>query len=205
MIDIAVLVAGWSTGLTGNPLLANWTLLLGLAALGGFAFFKNRWRFPVPALAALAIVIFGFEPRPDVLVSDTTQAVAVTDGSGMALAAGRTGSFAVDVWSQDYQIDIGAAHTGARCDGLGCVVSTPAFSLAIVTNAAAFAEDCGRHDLVVARVYAPAACNSTAAFIGPNELRAGGVHWLHWNAAVERFDIRRAIPNVNRPWRAAPQ
>ncbi|NGP17709.1 hypothetical protein [Devosia aurantiaca] len=88
----------------------------------------------------------------------------------MALATGRTGSFAVDVWSQNYQTEIAAVHSGVRCDSLGCIVETPDYSIAIVANAAAFAEDCGAHDLVIARVYAPENCNPDGVYIGPSEL-----------------------------------
>jgi competence protein ComEC len=205
MVDVAILVAGWSEGITANPLLAGWTLALGLLALAWFAFFETHWRLLGPALVVPLILLLGFDPRPDALISDTTQAVAIRDGDSLALATGRTGSFAVDVWSQNYQTEIAAQHPGARCDGLGCIVKTPDYSIAIVTNAAAYAEDCGQHDLVIARVYAPAGCNSDATFIGPSELRYGGVHWLHWDEAAGQFEVRPAIPNVSRPWRVSPR
>lgn len=205
MVDVAELVAGWSAGITGNPLLSGWTLVCGLGALAWFSFFENRWRLLGPAVAAALILTLGFDSRPDVLISDTTQAVAVRDGDGMALATGRTGSFAVDVWSQNYQTEIAAVHSGARCDSLGCIVETPDYSIAIIANAAAFAEDCGAHDLVIARVYAPANCNPDGVYIGPSELRHGGVHWLHWDKNAGRFDVRPAIPNSTRPWRVSPR
>ena len=205
MVDVAELVAGWSAGLTGNPLLAGWTLLVGLLALAWFALLAGRWRLLLPALAMPLILVLGFEPRPDVLVADTTQAVAISSGEGMALANGRTGSFAVDVWSRHYQTPIAAQHPGARCDSLGCVVSTDAFSVAIVRNAAAFAEDCFGHDLVIARIRPPVGCGAEGVMIGPEQLAAGGVHWLHWDAAAGRFDVRPAITKLNRPWRVVPR
>lgn len=207
MVDVAELVAGWSEGWTGNPLLAGWTLGVGLLALAWFAFLENRWRFLLPALAAGGILVFGFEARPDVLVADTTQAVAIRDGEGdgMALASGRTGSFAVDVWSQHYQIEIAPSHSGARCDSLACIVTAADYSIAIVRNAAAFAEDCGQHDLLISRLYPPAHCFAGGQVIGPAQLSTGGVHWLAWNAGTERFDLRPAIDTLNRPWRVSPR
>src|SRR5690606_38191769 len=71
LVDVAELVAGWSTGLTGNPLLSGWTLLAGLVALAWFAFLESRWRLLAPALALPIILMFGLEPRPDVLIADT--------------------------------------------------------------------------------------------------------------------------------------
>jgi competence protein ComEC len=201
MIDVAGLVAGWSRGWTGNPLLAGWTLALGLVALAWFAFIENHWRFVAPILVGLLILIFGFVSRPDILVADTTQAVAIRDGNTMALASGRTGSFAVDVWNDHYQIEIAPAHSGVRCDSLGCIVTAPDYTVAIVRGAAAFAEDCGRHDLLIARIDPPQFCATAGQIIGPHQLSVGGVHALRWKADEHRFAVQPAIETVSRPWR----
>lgn len=202
MVDGATLVAGWSSSLIGNPLLTGWALILGLAALAWFAFFRTRWRLLGPALAVPLVLLFGFDLRPDVLIADTTQAVAVRDAAGMGLVSGRAGSFAVEVWSAHYQEVIAEQFSGLRCDGLGCIARTPQFSVAVVKNAAAFAEDCGAHDLLIARPRAPANCGGGLVIDG-DDLLAGGVHWLRWDAVAARFEVRTAIPNLNRPWRAA--
>lgn len=205
MLLVAEIVAHWSEGLTGNPLLANWTLTGGLVALAWFGFLESRWRLLAPVLLVPFVFLFGLEPRPDVLIADSTQAIAVRDGENMALASGRAGSFAVNVWSRNYQTEIGTSHSGTVCDSLGCIVQTADFSIAIVRNAAAFAEDCGRHDLLVARIYPPASCFAGGDVIGPAQLASGGVHWLHWNRNAGRFDIRPAMVNLNRPWRVSPR
>ncbi|WP_161796908.1 ComEC/Rec2 family competence protein [Devosia soli] len=205
MVDVAHLVAGWSAGLTGNPLLAGWTLLGGLAALAWFAFIETRWRLLGPLLLVPLVFLFGFSPRPDVLIADTTQAVAMRDGEGLALVSGKTGSFAVDVWSRYYQTEIAPTHTHARCDSLGCIVDTGRFTAAVARSADAFAEDCFGQDLVIARIYPPANCAAGGVLIGPRELARGGVHWLAWNERAGRFDVRPAIDNLNRPWRAVPR
>lgn len=204
MLWVAELVAGWSEGLTGNPLLSGWTLTGGLVALAWFGFLETRWRLLAPIALLPAILLFGLEPRPDVLIADTTQAVAVRDGDGMALASGRTGSFAVNVWSRHYQTEIGGSHPDAVCDSIGCIVQTADYSIAIIRNAAAFAEDCGRHDLLIARIRPPNSCGGEAV-IGQRELARGGVHWLHWDESARRFDIRPAMVNLNRPWRVSPR
>ncbi|ODT71690.1 MAG: hypothetical protein ABS75_07700 [Pelagibacterium sp. SCN 63-23] len=203
MLWVAELVAGWSSGLTGNPLLSGWTLVAALAALAWFAFLENRWRLLAPTLLVPAVLLLGLEPRPDILIADSTQAVAVRDGEGMALASGRIGSFAVNVWSRQYQTEIGPVHSGTVCDGIGCIVETEDYSVAIVRNAAAFAEDCGRHDLLIARIYPPGSCFAAGDVIGPAQLASGGVHWLHWNSVAGRFDIRPAMVNLNRAWRVS--
>lgn len=201
MVDVAELVAGWSSGFTGNPLLTYGALLAGLASLAWFAFLAGRWRFLGPALAVPFVLLFGIAARPDVLIADTTQAIAIRDGDGLALAGGRPGSFAVDVWGRHYQAEIAASHSGGRCDELGCIVSNGAFTTAIVRNAAAFSEDCSGSALVISRVAVPGWCRSGNVVIGPYELERHGVHWLAWDAAAGRFDVRPAIVNINRPWR----
>jgi competence protein ComEC len=203
MVDGAALVAQWSAGLTGNPLLTSLALMIGLAALAWFAFVSSWWRLLGPAIAAPLILLVGLDQRPDLLVADTTQAVALRTDAGMGLISGRGGSFATEVWGEHYQEPIAVTVEGARCDSLGCIVETDRFSVAVIRNPAAFAEDCGLHELVIARSHAPATCAGSQV-IDAGALAAGGVHWLRWNETAARFDIRTAIPNLTRPWRVVP-
>ncbi len=204
MVDGAELVAGWSEGLTGNPLLTGLALAIGLVALAWFAFLNSWWRLLGPALAVPLILLVGLDQRPDILIADSTQAVALRTETGMGLITGRTGSFATEVWSEHYQEPIAAKAEGMLCDSLGCIATTDRFSVAVIRNWAAFAEDCGRNDLVIARIRAPVTCKGSQV-IDADALAAGGVHWLRWNAGAGRFDIRPAIPNLTRPWRVVPR
>ena len=74
MLGIARLVADLGAGLGGHPLLTPLSLVIGLLALGWFAFFTDRWRLLGPALALPAVLLFTLDRPPDVLVADTTQA-----------------------------------------------------------------------------------------------------------------------------------
>ncbi|HEY0033388.1 MAG TPA: ComEC/Rec2 family competence protein, partial [Devosia sp.] len=204
MVDAATLVAGWSDGLTANPLLTETALVIGLLGLAWFAFLNSWWRLLGPAFALPLILLLGLDARPDLLVADTTQAIAMRlDDGGMGLITGKTGSFAVDVWSEHYQQVIEPAVPGTRCDALGCIARSPQYSVAVIKNAAAFEEDCGSHDLIVTRLRKPVLCTNKQ-IIDADDLRRGGVHWLRWDVAAARFQIRPAIPNINRPWRVAP-
>jgi competence protein ComEC len=204
MVDGAALVAQWSTGLTGNPLLTSLALMIGLGALAWFAFVGSWWRLLGPALAVPLILLVGLDQRPDLLIADTTQAVALRTDAGMGLISGRGGSFATEVWGEHYQEPIAETIEGLGCDSLGCIARTDRFSVAVIRNPAAFAEDCGLHELVISRVRAPASCTGSQ-IIDADALAAGGVHWLRWNETAARFDIRTAIPNLTRPWRVVPQ
>ncbi|QQR34945.1 ComEC/Rec2 family competence protein [Devosia oryziradicis] len=203
MVDGAALVARWSDGLTGNPLLTSVALMIGLGALAWFAFVNSWWRLLGPAVAVPLVLMVGLDQRPDLLIADTTQAVALRTQAGMGLISGQAGSFATEVWSEHYREPIAETVDGLRCDSLGCIARTDRYSVAIIRDVAAFAEDCGRHALVITRLRAPAGCAGSQV-IDARALAAGGVHWLRWNEGAERFDIRAAIPNLTRPWRVVP-
>jgi competence protein ComEC len=203
MLDIARHVTEWTGGLEANPILTPWALVIGLAALAWFAFFIDRWRLAGPIAAVPLILALGFDSRPDILIADTTQAIAVAQDDGFGLLAGRTGSFAVDVWSQHYRSDIAASLPDARCDGIGCFLTSDAgYRIALIRDASAFAEDCGLADLVVTRIRAPSYCAGAGLVIDADGLAKGGVHWLRWTGSG--FELRVARTNLDRPWRAGP-
>lgn len=200
MVDGAELVAGWSAGWMGNPLLTNLALIIGLVALAWFAFINNWWRLAGPAVALPLVLLLGMDVRPDLLIADTTQAVVLRTDAGLGLVTGKADSFAIEVWSEHYQEVIAEDLPGRRCDSLGCIAGTGQFSVAVIRNAAAFEEDCGLHQLVIARMRVPSACVGSQ-IVDSDALATGGVHWLKWDETAARFEIRTAIPNLTRPWR----
>ncbi len=204
VLAIAHWVAALSSGLDYAPLLRPKALAVGLAALAWFVFLTDRWRFLGPALVLPLVLLFCLDAPPDVLISDSTQAVALRTDQGMALLTGRTGSFITDVWSETYGEPIAQGDAGYGCDELGCVGALPnGAEISVLKSPAAFAEDCRSSALVVARVSAPDACRDITQVIDPEDLETGGVHWLRWNAERKRFEVRAAITDVNRPWRTS--
>jgi competence protein ComEC len=203
MLDLAGLVGAWSTGIDASPLLSPSALAIGLAALAWFAFFRDRWRLLGPALAVPAVLTFGLDRPPDVLIADTTQAVAVRTVDGLRLVTGRSGSFATDVWAETYGEEI--IEGDFACDALGCIaVGQGGFTLAVIADPAGFHEDCSAVDVVVSRRYAPSGCDAPLV-IDAGDLASGGVHWLAWNADVSQFAVRPAITDLNRSWRITPR
>ena len=203
MLQLATFVAAWSEHLRASPLLTPLALAVGLAALCWFAFFRDRWRLLGPAIAVPLVVLFAVDRPPDVLIADTTQAMVVRGASGLELADGKSASFALDVWRETYAdpIEVSAATS---CDSVACVgTSSAGFSYAIVEDAGGFAEECGVADLVVTRLRAPSFC-AAPVVVDADDLAAHGVHWLRWNADLERFEVRTAIGEHNRPWRITP-
>lgn len=204
MLDVAAVIAGWSEHINATPILTPVALVIALGALAWFAFFTNRWRLLGPAFAVPAVLLFTLDHPPDVLVSDTTQAVAVSDAGGYALIAGRPGSFATNIWSETYKQPIGAPPPAMkRCDALGCVTRSPqGFVVAISRSLAALDEDCRSADLVIARMPGPDDCRAETTVVDAADLARDGVLWLRWDETSRRFEIRPSVTGLNRPWRA---
>jgi competence protein ComEC len=204
MLDVATAVANWSQGINASPLLTPMALFIGLLALAWFSFFTNRYRLIGPALAVPAVLVFALDHPPDVLISDTTQALAVRGAAGLELVAGKPDSFAVNVWRQTYRDPIGPPPPAmTTCDSLGCVSRSPlGFVVAVTRDQAGFEDDCAEADLVVTRLFAPAACTAETTVIDGRDLAHGGVQWLRWDAVAKNFAIRPAVADLDRPWRA---
>jgi competence protein ComEC len=201
MLEVARLVAGWSAGFDVSPLLTPLALILGLGALAWFAFFQTWHRLIAPVLLVPAVLLFALDRPPDVLIADTTQAVALRFEQGLAVVAGKPQGFAIDVWRETYSEKLEAG--AIPCDSVACIATSPrGFRVAIVKDPAGFFEECGA-DLVITRRTAPASCRA-GTVIDSEDLAVGGVHWLAWDAAARRFEVRRAIPERVRPWRPAP-
>lgn len=206
MLDLAAIVAALSAGFDASPLLTPLALVIALAALAWFAFFPTRLRLVLPILAIPLILAFSMDRAPDVLISDTTQAIAVRSGDGFVLAAGKPGSFGVRVWEETFARPVTApGPEQVRCDFLGCIATgEDGLVLALVRRAEAFDEDCARADLIVTRgPPAPSACK--ALVIDRTTLRQRGVTALYWSAATRSLAARHAIPDGPRPWRTVPR
>jgi len=204
MIDVATITSGWSKGIDASPLLTPTALVIGLIAIAWFAFFSNRWRLLGPALAIPAVFLLAVDQPPDVLVADTTTAIAIRTEQGLQLVTGKPGSFAVTIWGETYGEVAGKAEEDvARCDSVGCIAqSSQGFKLAIVSDPAGFAEDCSEVDLVITRREAPLGCKQVTTVIDSRDLARGGTQWLRWNQGQGAFELRPAMADLARPWRA---
>ncbi len=99
------------------------------------------------------MILLALDQPPDVLIADTTRAVAVRGPTGLELADGKSASFALDVWRETYTDPI-ATPAAVSCDSVACIgESSAGFAYAIVERSRGFAEECGRQ-LVVARIRA---------------------------------------------------
>lgn len=199
IIQVAEVVSDLSADLFAAPILGAQALIIGLAVLAWFAFFPHAIRFLGIGLAAICLPLWGTMPPPDVLIADTTQALALRDQENFELVAGKQGSFAVRVWTETYMQPIVSPVKTGPCDGAGCFFENEIFSLALIKTREAFEEDCAIAQLVVARIDAPEFCKMQTQTIDKTDLQIHGVHWAKWTG--KGFWIRPAITDIYRPWR----
>ncbi len=203
---IAEWVSGLSVGWTSSPPLTPVVLLIGGLALCWLAFFEGRWRFAGILAAVPLVALFGPAARPDLLVADTTQAIALRMDGEMRLVAGRDGTFAVNAWQEAIQEPIEPVSTEARsqsCGGAGCYfLAEGGQAVSFVTDRSAFAEDCRAADLVLTRLTAPRSCADHATVIDRMSLLQRGVHWVRWQGGT--LEVRPSIADPTRPWRIQP-
>jgi competence protein ComEC len=201
MLWVATLVAGWSAGISASPLLLPIALVLGLGALAWFTFLSTWHRFIGPVLLVPAVLLMALDRPPDLLISDTTQAIAMRGADGLDLVAGKPDSFAVTVWQDTYAEPIEPAPL-LTCDSIGCFGESPVgFRVAVATDPAAFYEDCGLADLMILRRAAPDAACGAGTVIDADTLERGGIQWLRWDKGAHKFEVRPAVPPGDRPWR----
>lgn len=203
VVQVATLIALLSEGLVRSPQLSVWALGIMTAALAWFAFFPSRIRWVGPILVLPLIMAFAIEDVPDILVADSTQAVALRGADGaFGLISGRRKSFVVDVWAETYARPFAPKYSDVQCDDLGCIASGPeGQTIALVRNSAAFSEDCEMAQVVITRLYAPSFCYSTTQVIDAASLRRFGVHRLDWDQDLKVYTTVTAITDPNRAWR----
>src|SRR3546814_145696 len=158
IIAVAETTAGWPGAVFTISAIPDW----GMAAfaLGGLwiCLWQGRWR-RLGALALVAGLASATVPeRPDILVNEDGQLMAVRDESGaLTVSSLRKDRFARNIWlARNGQVDgepwpaVGpSADGGLICDPLGCLYRRQGRTIALIRHPAAFAEDCPIADVVV--------------------------------------------------------
>lgn len=209
ILTLANFIANISMDAVTAPLLGPTALLLSLVGFAWFAVFTGRIRIVGIVFCVVMIPVFGVLPRPDIMIADTTLAIAIKGeeslseegikGEYMELISGRNNTFAVNVWSDTYMAPILTTTDKTNCDLSGCFYVRDNYKIALVKTHDAFAEDCSMADIVITRIAATRLCRNQTQVLDKNDLQTGGVHWAKWNG--ENFTIRPSITDIHRPWR----
>lgn len=205
MLDIARFIATISSGIGWSPQLAPSALVVGLAAYAWFAFFTTRLRYVGPVLGAVVVAMFCLDAKPDLLVADTTQAVALRNTAGMQLVAGKPLSFAVRAWQENLGERFAPVDSATACRADACRFEGDlGFSLGLARNEAGLHELCGTVDVLIVRKRIRSACEQSLA-IDATEMARNGTYWMRWMPPSGPFEVRTAIVGLSRPWRVQPQ
>jgi competence protein ComEC len=183
---------------------------LALLAAGGLwvALWQRPWRWlgigPVGAAVALMILA----RPPDLLVDGSMGMAAVRGGDGQVVLVEWRGDRLVrESWLRHLGVAaaLGAPRAGSgrrrgvACDESGCVADLGGSTVALAFRVAAVVEDCGRVDLVIARV-GPERCRG-GEMLGPRALRASG--GLAVRRYGDRLEVRTVAESRGRwPWNA---
>lgn len=211
-IEAVIAVARWISALPGAVALvpAAPTAALVTVALGGLwlCLWRRRWRYlgTVPIAAGFASV--ALMTPPDLLVDGSGRLFALRGPDGrLALSSERAG-LTGETWlrrsGEGTPLPLAALHAAGegalRCDRLGCIYAAKGFRIALVHDRAALAEDCGRADVVIARVAVTRRlCRGPALVIDRWRLWRDGAHAL-WLAPGGIRVESVAAARGDRPW-----
>ncbi|MGA8158170.1 MAG: ComEC/Rec2 family competence protein [Rhodoplanes sp.] len=209
-IDWMTAVAVWVAGLPGAvgriPAFGIASLLVGTLGLIVICLLRTPLRWGGAALLALAAALAAAAPRPDVLISGDGGAVAVRKADGrLAVLKSARRSFAPRDWlgadgdsRAEKNPDLASGFT---CDPVGCIARLADGTIvAVARTGEAFADDCVRAALVIARRDPPADCAATV--IDRERLRSSGA--LALRRAGQGWEITPTRPpGFDRPWAKA--
>jgi competence protein ComEC len=170
----------------------------------------RSWLLRATAVPFALIGIIGAlsGPRYDVIIAPGGEQVALRDANGrLAIIGKRFNAFAAEQWlaaDGDGREADKARDGDSACDKLGCVGALEeGKSLALVNDRMAFEEDCGRADIVVSALTAPASCKAGEVF-DERRLAETGAVGLAWDGENVILTADRS-PLQDRPWSPAPK
>lgn len=208
MLDVANEVASWGGADRLVPAAPLHALLL--VTLGGLwmALWRERWRHAGVLPIVIGLALWNSAPKPDIMIDRDASLLAVRAADGRIALTSSRPDYAARQWLR-YEGDSRSPRDAARvehmnCDASGCVYAGEGrYVVAFPATLDAVAEDCGKAEVVVARVPVP---NRLKNECGALLL----LDWFHFwrNGATEltfaedgRIEVKTARQaRGNRPW-----
>ena len=211
-IDLVTYLAGLIASAPGASLhvkaFAPWAILfLALAVLS--AVLWRTWLMRATAIPLALIGLMGATAGVgfDLAIPATGDAAALRQPSGaLALLGQRPGAFAAEQWLRaDADPRAPAdAKNGVSCDEIGCVGrAVDGRLVALVSERAAFVEDCARAAIIVTPLRAPEGC-AAPIIIDRARLAETGAVTLRFKGGNVEWTASRGIEE-DRPWSPAPK
>lgn len=178
--------------------------------LGGLwlAIWQNRWRFWGIFGLALGVALCPTYNFPDIVVEREGKIIAVRQEDGRLIAPSqRGGVFSLTEWLRIYgdgrSIKNVRDKTLFRCDQLACITRVKSFLVSYIKHPAAWNEDCGKADIIIATIPHHGQCTQSKVVIDLTQLRRNGAHSLYLdqdpsakNIVVQTVRQQRG----DRPW-----
>ena len=185
---------------------APWALVfLALAVLS--ATLWRSWPFKATAVPLLLLGLMGAREGAafDVAVAPTGDAVALRQSGGaLALIGKNPQAFAAEQWLRaDADPRAADEAAGGGCDALACVGrATNGSYVSVVSERAAFVEDCARAAMIVTPLHAPSGC-AAPIVIDRDRLAETGAIALRFREAGIVWTTAREN-GEDRPWSPKP-
>jgi competence protein ComEC len=203
MIAVSQWVAALPGAIGRMPAFGTGPLLCATAGMIVLGLLRTPLRWAGIAVISLAVAWALATPKPDVLISADGRNVALRGADGR-LHLMRTGkdAFLLKEWlaadADGRAADDPSLTEGVSCDDAGCVGATRDGALvSLALRPDAFADDCGRTRLLVARAQPPADC--AARVIDWSQLRRLGALALRWRTGGFMVEAERSAGR-DRPW-----
>lgn len=204
MLTISTWISSFGHASVVIPAFGTGALLLLSAALIVLALPVSGLRWLGLAPAMLGVALAATPVRNDVYIDREGGGAAIRDRSGRLVSLGRPPAFVMEQWlkadGDGRKAKDVIAGTPGRCDRLGCTIETPdGRKVALLKDGRAFAEDCARADILVARLDAPPGCG-TGLIVDRTFLAGHGATAIRFTPDGPRLVTAR-MPGETVPWR----
>ena len=207
MLTISTWIAGFGNAVVVVPAFGSGALGCLAAALIVLTLPASslRWLGLIPA--AIGIACAALPDRYDVYIDREGTGAAIRERSGRLSILGRPPPFVLAQWLKADGDDRGVQDVvgveGARCDRLGCTLTTrDGHILAWTTDKRALGEDCARAAILITRQSAPAGC-AASIIVDRDFLKSHGATAIRFTRDGPSLATAKHPRDIV-PWRATP-
>lgn len=158
-IDFVNVIARFVAGLPGSSMHTPPGEVWALICVGLGALFVCLWKGWGRLFGLLPLAVGLLQPwlsaPPDILINETAEVYAVRGEDGrLTFSPGRREGFTRDVWQERWGQSSSrwAEEDVLSCDSEGCIYRAERAQVSLAFTDAAVSEDCGRVDIIVAKV-----------------------------------------------------
>lgn len=185
-------------------------LAFGLMLAGGLwlCLWRTRWRLLGLGAIAAGLALAPTMQRPDILVGNDAQLVAIRSADGRLTAmAGSYSDYELQRWLEHdgdgrpaRQV---ASAAGFRCDAAGCTATVRRQMIAVTRHPAALSEDCRRAGVLIIPFPKPRGCHASGLVIDAAAVQRQGTHAIRIDGdTLEVTTVADA--RGDRPWSRRP-